>query len=281
VPVLTLRDGRALAYTDGDPAGSPVLLFHGAPGARGFRPRRAETEAAGVRLITFDRRGYDGSDPSSAPGVLAVADDALALADALALERVAVVGWSGGGPFAVATAWRAPERVTALAVVSAPGPLDEVPGGWEALGDYQRPTAEMARREPDRSARAVARHMEPFLSDPVSFLGRGLGPDAEIRADPVLGPMLEAQVRAAIARGLVGLAADLVAMWCPWGFALADVTVPTTVFHGVRDSYNASDAQAYTDRIPHARSVTWPDAGHLGILTHWPEVLAAVGAPQR
>jgi len=57
---------------------------------------------------------------------------------------------------------------------AAPGPLDEVAGGWEALGDYQRPTAETARREPHRSVRAIARHMEPFLADPPSFLGRGL-----------------------------------------------------------------------------------------------------------
>ena len=73
MPRITLRDGRGLAYTDGDPAGTPVVLFHGAPGSRGFRPRVAETDTAGVRLITFDRPGYDGSDPVDAPTVLGVA----------------------------------------------------------------------------------------------------------------------------------------------------------------------------------------------------------------
>ena len=276
MPRLPLADGRALAYTDGDPGGRPVLLFHGAPGSRGFRPRGAETRAAAVRLVTFDRAGYDGSDAVDAPTVLGIAHDALELADALGLERFGVVAWSGGVPGAVATAFAAPDRVTRLALVSGPGPLDEVPGGWDALGDYQRPTAEMARREPHRSARAIARHMEPYLANPVAFLGSRRGPDAAVFADPELGPMLEAQVTAAIAPGPAGIAGDLLAMWLPWGFALADVATPTTVFHAARDQHNEADAYAYVDRIPGARLVVWPDAGHLGILTHWPEVLASV-----
>ncbi len=274
---VTLADGRALGYTDGDPAGRPVLLFHGAPGSRGFRPRDAETRAAGVRLITFDRPGYGESDPVDGASVLDAGRDALGLADALGLHEFAVVAWSGGGPSAVATAYLAPDRVRALALVSAPGPLDEVPDGWELLGDLRRPTAEMARREPHRSVRSVARHMEPLLVDPVSFLGRGRGPDGEVRADPELGPMLEAQVTDALAPGAAGVATDLVAMWIPWGFALADVAVPTTVFHGALDRSNAADAQTYAARIPGARLVIWPDAGHLGILRHWPEVLASLG----
>lgn len=278
--VLTLRDGRALAYTDGDPDGVPVVLFHGAPGSRGFRPRRAETDAAGVRLITFDRPGYDGSDAVDAPTVLGVAGDVRELADALGLDRFGIVAWSGGAPSAVATAVAAAERVTALALVSGPGPLDEVPGGWEALGDSRRPTAEMARREPHRSARSIARHMEPYLVDPVTFLGRRRGPDAAVFDDPELGPMLEMQVTAAIAPGPAGIAGDLVAMWLPWGFPLRNVTLPTTVFHAALDPHNEADARTYAERIPGARLVVWPDAGHLGLLTHWPEVLAAVTHPR-
>jgi pimeloyl-ACP methyl ester carboxylesterase len=279
VAQLTLADGRTLAYTDGDADGTPVVLFHGAPGARGFRPRAAESRAAGVRLITFDRPGYDGSDAVEAPTVLGVARDVLELADALALDRFGVAAWSGGVPAAVATAFAAPERVTRLALAGGPGPLDEVPGGWEALGEYMRPTAEMARREPHRATRSVARHMEPYLENPVSFLGSRRGPDAAVFADPELGPMLDAQVVAAIAPGPEGITADLVAMWLPWGFALGDVSVPTTVFHAALDPHNELDARTYADRIPDARLVVWPGAGHLGILAHWPEVLASVVGP--
>ena len=273
---LQLPDGRVLAYEDGDPAGIPVLLFHGAPGSRGFRPRPAETAKAGVRLITFDRPGYGGSDPVTSPTVVAVAHDALALMDSLGIEQFAVVAWSGGGPSAVGMAYLAPERVSALALVSTPGPLDEVPDGWQALGDLRRPTAEMARREPHRSVRAVARHMEPFLADPISMIGGKRGPDRAIRSDPELGPMLETQVIEALRPGADGVASDLVAMWLDWEFRLGDIRVPTLVFHAVLDAPNRADAETYAAEIPGARLVVWPDTGHLGILSHWPEVLGAI-----
>ncbi len=276
MPRLQLRDGRSLAYEDGDPTGAPVLLFHGAPGSRLFRPRAAETAAAGVRLVTFDRPGYGLSDPVESPTLLGVAGDARALMESLDIARFSIVAWSGGGPAAVATARYAADEVTSLALVSAPGPLDEVPGAWDALGDLRRPTAEMARREPHRSVRSVARHMEPFLADPISFLGRGKGPDAPIRADAELGPMLAAQVTEALRPGPEGIAADLITMWLPWEFRLSEIESPTTVFHGALDRHNEADARTYADQIPEARLVVWPDAGHLGVLTQWPKVLAGL-----
>lgn len=275
MPRLQLPDGRGLAYEDGDPNGVPVLLFHGAPGSRLFRPRASETEAAGVRLITFDRPGYGLSDPVETPSLIGVARDALTLMESLGIARFSVVAWSGGGPAAAATARCAPDQVTSLALVSCPGPLDEVPGAWDALGDYRRPTAEMARREPHRSVRSVARHMEPFLADPISFLGRGTGPDAPIRADKELGPMLAAQVTEALRPGPDGIAADLISMWLPWEFRLSDIRVPTAVFHAALDAHNEADARTYAAQVPEATLRIWPDAGHLGILAHWPEVLEA------
>ncbi len=280
MPAIALADGRALAYeTAGAPDGRPVVLFHGAPGSRLFSPDPAATVAAGVRLVTFDRPGYGRSDPLVDRRVADSAPDVTALLDHLDIERASLVGWSGGGPFAVATAHHAADRVDRLALVSAPGPLDEVPGGWDALGDYRRPTAEMARREPHRSVRAIARHMTPFLADPPSFLGRGRGPDGEVLRGPAY-PMLVEQVHEALRQGAEGIAADLVAIWLDWGFRLAAVTTPTTVFEGVHDRHNHEDAQCYASCIPGAELVVWDDAGHLGIVAKWAEVLAGVVAPE-
>jgi pimeloyl-ACP methyl ester carboxylesterase len=168
----------------------------------------------------------------------------------------------------------AAERVARLAVVSAPGPLDEVPGAWEALGDYQRPTAEMARREPHRSVRAIARHTTAIIADPASFLGRGVGVDGDVLRGPARS-MLVAQVTEAFVQGAEGIASDLVAMWLDWGFRLSAVTVPTTVFLGAHDRHNHEDARCYASRIAGASLVVWEDVGHLGIVTKWGEVLAA------
>jgi pimeloyl-ACP methyl ester carboxylesterase len=275
LPAITLADGRTLAYEErGRARGRPVVLMHGAPGSRLFSPDPDATEAAGVRLITFDRPGYGRSSPQVDRRVADTASDVVAVLDHLGIARAAVVGWSGGGPFAVATAVHAADRVAHLALVSAPGPLDEVPGAWEELGDYQRPTAEMARREPHRSVRAIARHMTPFLADPASFLGRGVGPDGDVLTGAAR-PMLVAQVNEALVQGAQGIAADLVAMWLDWGFRLGAVATPATVFDAALDRHNHADAQCYASSIPGATLVVWPAAGHLGIVAGWREVLAA------
>jgi pimeloyl-ACP methyl ester carboxylesterase len=277
LPAITLGDGRTLAFEDlGAVDGEPVVLFHGAPGSRLFSPDPAATQAAGARLITFDRPGYGRSNPLLDRRVADTASDFTALLDHLDIGRAAVVGWSGGGPFAVATAIAAADRVSRLALVSAPGPLDEVEGGWEALGDYRRPTAEMARLEPHRSVRAVARHMGPFLADPASFLGRGVGPDGDVLRGPAR-TMLVGQVTEALVQGAEGIASDLVAMWLDWGFRLAAVATPTTVFQAALDRHNHEDARCYASQIPDAALVVWEGVGHLGIVPRWGEVLATLG----
>jgi pimeloyl-ACP methyl ester carboxylesterase len=226
--------------------------------------------ADGVRLITFDRPGYGGSSPHDGRSLLDTATDVGVVLDHLDVGACSVAGWSGGGPFAVATAFSLGARVTNLALVAAPGPLDEVPGAWERLGDYQRPTAEMARRDPARSARAVARHMEPFIADPASFIG-----GEHVVRGPA-GPMLIAQVTEALRQGAVGIAADLVAMWCDWGFRLREVTTRAQVFHGALDAHNGADSEYFAAEMPNALFTRWDGAGHLGIVEHWDDVLAAI-----
>jgi pimeloyl-ACP methyl ester carboxylesterase len=267
VSEVVLPGGRALAYEMfGDLEGAPVVLFHGSPGSRLFCPG----ERHGVRLITFDRPGYGGSDPHDGRALRDTATDVAALLDRHDVGECALVAWSGGGPFAIGAAFELGARVTNLALVSAPGPLDDVPGAWERLGDYQRPTAEMSRREPARSARAIARHMAPFLLDPASFLGG----ESVVRGPA--GPMLVAQVTEALRQGASGIAADLVAMWNDWGFRLHDVTTPTQVFHGALDPHNGADAECFAAAMPNASLTRWENAGHLGIVEHWDDVLASV-----
>jgi pimeloyl-ACP methyl ester carboxylesterase len=264
---------RVVAYEEwGDPGGHPVVLFHGGPGSRRFCPDEAATRAAGTRLITFDRPGYGGSTPQPGRRLADTAHDVDALLDHCAVDRCAFAGWSAGGPFAIVAAYALGERVRRLAIVSAPGPLDEVPGGWEQLGDYQRPTAEMSRQDPDRSTRAIARHMAPFIADPESFLGQGSGVDGPILNGPARS-MLVAQVTEGLRQGAIGMAADMVAMWQEWGFPLRDLTTPTSIFHGVHDSHNAADARHFANAIRNSHFTEWHDAGHLGIVTHWGEVL--------
>jgi pimeloyl-ACP methyl ester carboxylesterase len=280
VPAVATDVGRTLAYEEhGDRSGRPVVLFHGAPGSRRFVPDAEATAAAGVRLLTFDRPGFGRSSRRAGRELLDTAGDVAALLDALALDRVALVGVSAGGPHALACAVSdvVGPRVAAVAVVSSPGPLDEVPGAWEALGPRMQPTAEMARREPARSIRAVERHMQPAVADPAGYLQGGPPADRALMADRSVRPMLVADVEEAFRPGAGGLADDLVAFWRPWGFGPADVAVPVWLWHGEQDTRGAPDAAYLAGTLPLCRPTTWADAGHLGVVSHWREVLDALG----
>jgi pimeloyl-ACP methyl ester carboxylesterase len=105
---IQLPDGRLLGYAEsGAPAGRAVLYFHGHPGARleaGFLADPATR--ANVRLIGVDRPGMGLSTYQPGRRLLDWPADIAALADALAIERFAVVGLSGGGPYALACATR-------------------------------------------------------------------------------------------------------------------------------------------------------------------------------
>lgn len=97
---IPLSDGRRLAYAEyGAANGIPVFLFHGLPGSRlswGLLPNNPFPK--GLRLIAPDRPGYGGSDPKPGRSLLDWVDDVVELADALAIDRFAVLGVSGGGP---------------------------------------------------------------------------------------------------------------------------------------------------------------------------------------
>ena len=128
---VRLPDGRVLGVDRlGRPGGVPVLAFHGMPGSRlDFLSESLECAQAGVELIAVDRPGFGLSSPQPGRVLLDWAGDVAALADALGLERFAVLGYSAGAKYALACAYALPERVQVAGVLSGSGP-PEMPG-WE------------------------------------------------------------------------------------------------------------------------------------------------------
>lgn len=123
---LKLPDGRQLCYTEyGNPEGLPLFVFHGNPNSRllwGVIPD--SPFLPNIRLIAPDRPGYGQTD--FVEGVTTLENwpnDIVALADALGIDKFAVFGPSGGGPFALACAWKIPERLTAVGIFASVGPF--------------------------------------------------------------------------------------------------------------------------------------------------------------
>lgn len=115
--IVERPDGRAVAWAEwGEPTGRRLLQLHGTPASRLARsPDAGMYERVGAHVVTFDRPGYGRSTIQRDRTILSVADDALAVADALGWGQFSVLGISGGGPHALAVAFRAPERVLSLA----------------------------------------------------------------------------------------------------------------------------------------------------------------------
>ena len=110
----------------GDPASPPVILLHGFPEShrtwRGVAPLLKDH----FRLIMPDQRGFAGSDrPQEVEAYETdkLVDDIFGLADALSLERFALVGHDWGGAIAWPAALRGDPRLTRLAIINAPHPV--------------------------------------------------------------------------------------------------------------------------------------------------------------
>ena len=112
----------ALAGPDDAP---PVILLHGFPESHRTWVKVAERLADRFRLIMPDLRGFGGSDRPQ--DVAAYATDTLvadlfALADALGIDRFALVGHDWGGAVAWAAALRGDPRIKRLGIVNSPHP---------------------------------------------------------------------------------------------------------------------------------------------------------------
>ncbi len=275
--LVALPDGRTLEVHltnwDGTGRDAPVVVdHHGTPGCG--RPMATTAAAAarhGVRLVGPTRPGYAGSTRRPGRDVAAVAADVAAVLDRLGVDRAAVMGASGGGPHALATAAGLPGRIVAAAALASVGPYD-APGLDFLAGMGQDNLDEFG----------VALDGEPALRRYLEAARPGLvGVDAEAIAralDSLLPPVDRAAVTgvlatdladeftASLAPGIEGWLDDDLAFTRPWGFELADLSVPVSVWQGGVDlMVPAAHGAWLADRIPGAAAHLLPLDGHLSI----------------
>jgi pimeloyl-ACP methyl ester carboxylesterase len=278
---IRLRDGRQLAYCEwGDLRGRSVALLHGMPGSRLFCPDEEETDAAGVRLLTIDRPGYGRSDPRPGRSLLDWADDFVELADQLELPPSPVIGWSSGGPYALALGFRAPERVTSIGLAASPGPIDQVPGAMDEFSPNGRAAAELLARDRAAGIAAFNKHFAWYAGDGWETLFAESWGDADdlVLAEPGTLETLKHWLREGARQGSAGYASDAVAEdSVPWGFSMANVHHPVHVWWGESDQLvRRAHTDFLVESIPRATLVTFPGEGHLFPIRHWREMLAAL-----
>lgn len=285
---LTLPGGRVLGYTEyGDPAGAPLFFFHGTPGARTAVPPADAAGAdgpagrAGVRLIAPERPGYGLSAPAPGRTLRSWAADVRALADHLGLDRFAVAGASGGGPYALACAHDLADRVTVAGLLCTAGQVAH-PAQLRRLSAGNRLKFGVPRYAPwlvraDLAALApVIRRRARALS---GLAVQRSAPDRAALAAPGARERLEALLREAFRGGGAGCYSDLVLGSRPWGFDVGAVRVPVHLWHGEADAMApAWMAREVAAALPDCTAHFLPGVGHLllGRPEVWGGLLAAV-----
>lgn len=108
----------------GDPEGAPVLYFHGTPGSAADGPTATQAAREGVRLFTLDRPGYAQATAAPSADLVDVAGQAVERVAERGVAEIVVVGWSGGGPYALAAGFTHPSKVAAVGLLASWAPMD-------------------------------------------------------------------------------------------------------------------------------------------------------------
>ena len=278
--------GRTIGYAEYGAGDGPVVVaLHGTPACGlGYAVLAPAAEAAGVRVIAPDRPGVRRSDRRPKAMVADHARDLGRLADALGVDRFGVVGWSGGGPYALAAAALLPDRLTGTLAVASMPPTT-MPGWRKTLSTGDRAALVLARRTPRLAGRILAAVARRAAKDPAKAaaqLAKELCPNDRIVMAG--GPPEELEMRFftdALLNGPAGAVDDYRTLGRPWGFSLGAITSPVTLWQGDEDTLvDRTVGQHLAAQIPSATLRTFPGEGHLLVRPHADEALAvALGRP--
>ncbi len=258
-----------LGYSEyGAPEGKPVFYFHGHPGSRREWSLFDDDDCAmelNARIIAVDRPGTGLSDFKRGRKILDWADDVIEVADALQLERFAVLGISGGGPYAAACAFKIPKRLTATAIVCGMGPA-EAPGSKDGLAWKFAPGKSPVMRRLILMLMSYGLRKQPdkFISKMKETMK---GPDKVLLLDkPELAKKIQDGFAEALRPGIAGVQHEAGLYRHPWGFQLQDIVAEVHLWHGEQDDNVLVSVGRYVaDAIPNCSAKFIENEGHLSL----------------
>jgi pimeloyl-ACP methyl ester carboxylesterase len=269
---VTLPDGRELAYEEyGDPAGEPVLSFHGGLSSRlDAAPAHQAALDLGVRLLSPDRPGIGRSTFQPGRRLLDWPADVAALTDALGIDRFAVMGWSCGGPYAAVCGARMSDRVSAVGLLSSAVPLELV-GTTKGLARDDRLLLFLVRWAPRLAAALLRVTIGEATERRLYREIRRSFPAVDRAALEERGSIVDAVafVKESMRQGAQGCLQDYRVFGSPWGFDLSEVTVPVQIWEGEEDNTGPPEYRELLLRhLPRAQLSLVPGEGHLSLLQH-------------
>lgn len=280
--LIWLRDGRRLGYAEyGDPRGTPVLFFHGFGTSRVICPPDDELALSlGARVIAVDRPGIGLSDSLPGRRLLDWPSDIAQLANQLRMDSFAIVGWSGGGPYAAACGLVLADRVRVVGLVSSPAPISGVKKA-DYLRRFDRTAALFSKRVPWMVRLALWHWGRPQRRDPERFFDESVADmcaaDRDVLSDPGLRTLMIENSAELYRQGGRGMYDEALTLARKWGFRPADIGAPVHLWHGERDDTVPVAMAHYMARvIPGCQATIYPDEGHHLLFSRWSEILGTL-----
>jgi pimeloyl-ACP methyl ester carboxylesterase len=234
-----------------------------------------------VRIIAADRPGCGLSDFQPNRRIVDWPNDVIDLVDALGVDRFAIVGVSGGGPYALACAWKIPQRLTAAGVVCGLGPISE---SW-ALRDMlwsRRLVFSLARQAPWLLLLFAAVFESVLRRRPTVILSMitrtPVLPDRQVLVRPEVGRAVLASIRESIRKGPRGILHELSLYTQHWDFRPEEIALTVDLWHGEADPIvPVAHARSLMKQLPQVRPVILPGEGHFSLpINHMGSILTAL-----
>ncbi len=270
---IAAHDGRMLEVElSGPEDGRPLIFHNGTPMAgRVFAPMGALGAERGVRHIAYSRPGYCSSERDPGRTIGDCARDVAAIADELGIERFLTLGWSGGGPHALATAALLPERTLAAATLAGVAPVDAKGLDWlEGMGAENIEEFGAVRAGAHQLTSYLEAERAEILDASAEGLHGALGDllsdvDREILSGE-FAEYMTAGMHAALEHGIWGWFDDDIACFSDWGFDLAAVTPPVTIWQGEQDRFVPfAHGRWLAENVSGARARLPAEHGHLSL----------------
>lgn len=284
---LTLHDGRVLGYAEyGTPSGFPLMYFHGYPSSRleglglGKLPERR-----GLRFIVPDRPGFGLSTFHPQRKIMDWPNDVRALATHLKLSRFAILGCSGGGPYAIACAHALPpEMLSAVGVVAGAGPWT---AGTQDVSWYRRVLSQAAISWPTgletvsnvfiKMLRGIVDSgpVTRWLDNWIDGMRRGKQDEDGATSTQESRERLIAMTLEAFAQGAAGTVQEARLLTEDWGFRFEDVGYDKIqMWHGAKDKNSpVRMIRHIAKRLPHCDLQEF-DEDHYTMGHHLEEVIS-------
>jgi len=231
----------------------------------------------GLRLIALDRPGIGRSSLRRNDDLLRWPAIVAECADQLGLESFGVVGWSAGGPYALACAYMLPARVRAVATIAGMTAVTDRTQRQELGLGLDRRLIGLSRATP----RVAGIALEVIRMAPDRLIWRGVrrvgGPAERAALVPDTRPIVLRMLREAMRQGTAGVVADYRAFGSDWGFTPEVVSAPVMVWQGEADGLvPLAHGERLASQLPAGTLHRVPGAGHFLHATHGQTILSAL-----